>query len=113
MVLQKSWQFVSRSLHSSSCLMLAFYQADVNVIAVVWTKGAYDGYSQVVDNTRVVGALLADMVKFLHNTTNLDYGSVHLIGHSLGAHVCGYAGERLPGLGRITGFCRLIVQLMN
>jgi pancreatic triacylglycerol lipase len=93
--------------------MLVFYQADVNVIAIVWTKGAYDGYSQAVANTRVVGALLANMVNFLHNATNLDYGSVHLIGHSLGAHACGYAGERLPGLGRITGFCKLIVQLMN
>ena len=113
MVLQKSWQFVSGTLHSSSCLMLVFYQADVNVIAVVWTKGSNDGYSQAVANTRVVGALLANMVNILHNTTNLDYGSVHLIGHSLGVHVCGYARERLPGLGRITGFCRLIVQLMN
>jgi len=43
---------------------LLFYQADVNVIAVVWTKGAYDGYSQAVANTRVIGALLANMVKF-------------------------------------------------
>jgi pimeloyl-ACP methyl ester carboxylesterase len=48
------------------------------------------------------------MVKFLHNATNLDYGSVHLIGHSLGAHVCGYAGERLPGLG-----CRSLFVLSS
>ena len=28
---------------------------------------------------------------------------VHIIGHSLGAHIAGYAGERVPGLARITG----------
>ena len=28
---------------------------------------------------------------------------IHLIGHSLGAQTSGYAGERIPGLGRITG----------
>jgi hypothetical protein len=27
----------------------------------------------------------------------------HIIGHSLGAHTAGYAGERIPNLGRITG----------
>ena len=28
---------------------------------------------------------------------------VHLIGHSLGAHTVGYAGEKIANLGRITG----------
>jgi predicted alpha/beta hydrolase len=28
---------------------------------------------------------------------------MHIIGHSLGAHIAGYAGDRTPNLGRITG----------
>lgn len=36
-----------------------------------------------------------------------DFGvhaeDVHMIGHSIGAHIAGYAGERIAKLGRITG----------
>lgn len=28
---------------------------------------------------------------------------VHLIGHSLGSHIAGYAGEKILNLGRISG----------
>ena len=32
-----------------------------------------------------------------------DASKIHLIGHSLGAHLMGHAGERIPGISRITG----------
>ncbi|KAL3869625.1 hypothetical protein ACJMK2_042290 [Sinanodonta woodiana] len=78
---------------------------DVNVIIVDWHKGANDiNYARTVANTRVVGALIALLMKTLNSVANGDYlGRIHLIGHSLGAHVAGYAGERTHGTGRITG----------
>lgn len=40
---------------------------------------------------------------FFQEHVGVDPLNVHLIGHSLGAHTVGYAGERIKGLGRITG----------
>jgi len=31
------------------------------------------------------------------------FRDMHIIGHSLGAHIAGYAGKRVAGTGRITG----------
>ncbi|XP_052256454.1 pancreatic triacylglycerol lipase-like [Dreissena polymorpha] len=77
---------------------------DANVFAVDWSKGADNiDYNQAAANTRVVGALIARFITQLRTTAQAQYGDFHLIGHSLGSHISGYAGERIPGLGRITG----------
>ncbi|OWF43647.1 inactive pancreatic lipase-related protein 1-like [Mizuhopecten yessoensis] len=77
---------------------------DVNVIAVDWSLGADNiNYIKSAANTRVVGATTAKLLEQLHHTTGLSYSRVHLIGHSLGSHIAGYAGRRVHGIGRITG----------
>ncbi|KAL5016127.1 hypothetical protein ScPMuIL_005716 [Solemya velum] len=76
---------------------------DYNVILVDWGKGSKLPYTQATANTRVVGALTAKLIKQLQTALRLRPEDVHLIGHSLGAHICGYAGERVQSLGRITG----------
>ncbi|XP_046330859.2 pancreatic lipase-related protein 2-like isoform X2 [Haliotis rufescens] len=76
---------------------------DMNVIAVNWEKGADKiNYFHVAANTRVVGAVTAELVKTLHSV-GAAYSNFHLIGHSLGSHISGYVGEIVHGLGRITG----------
>lgn len=46
------------------------------------------------------------MIKFLNQQTGNSPASFYVVGFSLGAHVAGYAGERLQQpakIGRITG----------
>ncbi|ESO97125.1 hypothetical protein LOTGIDRAFT_226820 [Lottia gigantea] len=77
---------------------------DANVIAVDWQTGAAQvNYFQAAANTRVVGAVAAQLIKDVHSVGQTPYSKFHIIGHSLGSHIAGYAGERVHGLGRITG----------
>ncbi|XP_020897507.1 inactive pancreatic lipase-related protein 1 [Exaiptasia diaphana] len=84
---------------------------NVNVIVVGWKEGADDlYYPQAVGNTRLVGAMVAEFIKFLitqkHTKTSADM--FHMIGFSLGGQVAGYAGKRFheitgSKIARITG----------
>ncbi|XP_072280372.1 pancreatic lipase-related protein 2-like [Pyxicephalus adspersus] len=77
--------------------------SDINCFCVDWSGGSFALYTQAANNIRVVGAEIAH---FLHSLqTMYDYlmCNVHLIGHSLGAHVAGEAGKREHGIGRISG----------
>ncbi|KAM7286457.1 pancreatic triacylglycerol lipase [Ixodes scapularis] len=74
-----------------------------NVIVVDWGQGAMPPYTQAVANARMVGALVADMIMHIQDRYSVAGADFHLIGYNVGAHVAGYAGERVKGLGRITG----------
>jgi len=82
----------------------------MNVVVVFWGGGANIGiaaYDQAAANTRV---LAAEITILITNMVHLgaEPSTVHVIGHSLGAHTAGYAGSRLRTnhnitLGRISG----------
>ncbi|XP_069468004.1 pancreatic triacylglycerol lipase-like [Ambystoma mexicanum] len=80
-----------------------FQVEDVNCICVDWLGGSRTLYSQAANNIRVVGAEIAYFTNILLNNFGYSASNVHIIGHSLGAHAAGEAGERQPGVGRITG----------
>ena len=62
---------------------------------------------QAAANARLVGAQIAHLLEVLYDVKGISTISVHIIGHSLGAHIAGYAGKRLSRknftLGRISG----------
>lgn len=79
-----------------------------SVITIDWSDGASPPYTQAVANIRLVGVITAHVLFMIYEQfkmKNLD--NVHLIGHSLGAHLSGYTGSTLQNefdltLGRIT-----------
>ncbi|XP_027197651.2 pancreatic triacylglycerol lipase-like [Dermatophagoides pteronyssinus] len=77
---------------------------DLNVIIVGWPGGAKTPYTQAVSNTRVIGIMMGILIENLMKEFNVSLNSFHLIGHSLGGHIVGYAGKHLNGsIARITG----------
>lgn len=79
-------------------------EGDYNVIIVDWSKGNSLPYGQATVNTRVAGAMVAIQIQALSSLRNSSPDKFHILGHSLGSHVAGYAGKFLKGtLGHITG----------
>ncbi|KAL7011739.1 hypothetical protein ACKWTF_014420 [Chironomus riparius] len=85
------------------------YDNQATVIIVDWRGGSAPPYYQAVANIRVVGAVVAHVIMGIALELEMDnLDKFHLIGHSLGSHVSGYAGyftQRDFGMkvGRITG----------
>ena len=65
-------------------------------------------YTAAVENARPTGAHIAELIEFLVAQTGAKLEDFHIIGHSLGGHVAGFAGKSIKTgkVGRITGlFC--------
>ncbi|KAF4528402.1 hypothetical protein B566_EDAN013338, partial [Ephemera danica] len=85
---------------------------DINVIIVDWgtfLQPIFRGnYALNRAATRKVGLIVADMIKYLHESLHISLENFHCVGHSLGAHVCGFTGKLFASnhnltLNRITG----------
>ncbi|KAK4291761.1 hypothetical protein Pmani_035433 [Petrolisthes manimaculis] len=76
---------------------------DYNVIRVDWGDGSLPMYAQAAANIRVVGLEIAYLANHFISNYGVDPANIHLLGHSLGSHASGYAGEKIQGLGRISG----------
>lgn len=77
---------------------------DLNILTVNWEELAENiFYLTVASQTKYVGQIVAEFINDLVDK-GVNVNKIHLIGHSLGAHVSGYAGRFLNGkIRRITG----------
>nr|XP_039268182.1 inactive pancreatic lipase-related protein 1-like [Styela clava] len=85
----------------SDTLLAKEYQ---NVIRVTWIGASLKiNYDESVVNAEITGASTAVLVNNLIASFGLSASQFHCIGHSIGAHICGYVGDDVFGLGRISG----------
>ncbi|KAK8392573.1 hypothetical protein O3P69_014761 [Scylla paramamosain] len=91
-------------LHFKDKLLRVFPSS--NVVSVDWPAGSawwLPGYYTAVHRVPGVAEDLAALLHSLATTCHLDLHDLHLIGHSLGAHVAGLAAAPLQTVGRISG----------
>ncbi|KAK9507398.1 hypothetical protein O3M35_007261 [Rhynocoris fuscipes] len=78
---------------------------DYNIIVVDWSKYSYQIYPISRYAINHVGPHLSKFVDFLIISAGLQPQDVHILGHSLGAHIAGIAGHQMKfgKVARITG----------
>jgi len=83
-----------------SNLRLAYLNKEnVNLIMVDWSRGAgAPNYFGALGNARPCGERVGEFLR----QARINSKSVHCMGHSLGAHICGFAGK-VSKLRRISG----------
>lgn len=85
-----------------------FKRGNYNVIRVDWSELANKIYFKSASSVELVGRTLAHMLLKLIKGEEHYLSNLHLIGHSLGSHVAGFAGKEIQILtegkkfGRIT-----------
>ncbi|XP_053611601.1 pancreatic lipase-related protein 2-like [Plodia interpunctella] len=77
---------------------------DINVIVLDWCRLSFSNYVTSASGVPLIGQGLGTFLEFLNRKIGIAYDKMHLIGHSLGAHVVGIAGREVGGkVARITG----------
>ncbi|KAG8193196.1 hypothetical protein JTE90_005546 [Oedothorax gibbosus] len=71
------------------------------VIIFDWSKYNGPPVSLALYNMQVIGPIAADMLNFITENAGVPAENMILAGHSLGGHLAGYIGKRVPNLGRI------------
>ncbi|XP_060527866.1 lipase member H-B-like [Cylas formicarius] len=78
---------------------------DANIFVVDWSRISKNIFYPIpMMATWEVGNHIAKYLNYLTDNLGVDPGDIHMVGHSLGAHVSGFAARAAKGrIGRVTG----------
>ena len=66
-----------------------------NVILVDWSSVSDDSYFSATRLVKLVGSSVGNFIVMLCKKVSVPYKNVHVIGHSLGAHVASFTGRKV------------------
>lgn len=82
----------------------AYVNNNYNVFTVDWSRYSKAEYTQAFCAVGPVAQVLVEVIASMKSDYGLNLDNLVMIGHSLGAHMCGIIGEYLDGqLGTIIG----------
>lgn len=70
-------------------------RGNYNVIGVDWSRPSLSEYTISSRNTKTAGRELGDFIIKLNKNMGIPFEQIHILGHSLGAHLAGFAGKRV------------------
>lgn len=74
-----------------------FRHFDANICVVDWQDWALSEYSISAGKTEMVGNFLGDFIDRMITEKYFAIHDIRLIGHSMGAHIAGFAGQKMKG----------------
>jgi hypothetical protein len=75
--------------------LLKYPDSIPNVIIVDWSRGSRDVYYRAANATRSVAFAAAEVLDNLHKLYRINWLNTQCIGHSMGAHICGFIGKEM------------------
>ncbi|XP_055836691.1 phospholipase A1-like [Episyrphus balteatus] len=79
-------------------LLLNGDKREFNFISVDWSVWSETiNYISAKNKCSKTGQLVAEFIDWLHKSANLSFDTLALYGHSLGAHIAGFAGKNVKG----------------
>ncbi|XP_071050523.1 pancreatic lipase-related protein 2-like [Onthophagus taurus] len=106
-ILCHGWMDDKKSYWYQPTIQEYLKRGNVNIITVHWGKFAKGLFGKAVKSVKMVGFSIAMLISDISLKYRIHFEKFHIIGHSLGSHIAGFAGKHIilyhnKTIGRIT-----------
>lgn len=83
----------SSSIDWYKSIAKSYIAMDYNIFAIDWAPYAFMGYMKAISVVQDIGFLLGEFIINVTKSFAIRPKDVHIIAHSLGAHIAGFSGK--------------------